>query len=280
VWAQIDNWVDRRFDNDDRTLPSFRFPEHRAASLRQPEDWVAAYELWHDAPSREIVARVALGADGVAEYEQQPVQAQRQWLLGRIAAKDAVRYALWDSGVERIASVELRVFNDHMGRPHVVAAYGRSDVGDFAVSLAHCAEVAVAIAIPRRPAPAERPEVGIDVAEVSAHPDTTVTFALSESERNLLDTCDEGGQRWLWFARFWAAKEAVAKAEGTGLAGAPQRFTVASVTADQFTVAVEGRSYAVAYREMTNLDGMPTRHYVVAWTYGPDLRRPGMKEEM
>ena len=74
----------------------------------------------------------------------------------------------------------------------------------------------MAIARPRPPdTPPDTPGVGIDVVEITQHPDEHLTYALSESELALLDLLRPGrrGPR-LWFARFWAAKEAAAKARG------------------------------------------------------------------
>ncbi|MEU1341169.1 4'-phosphopantetheinyl transferase superfamily protein, partial [Streptomyces sp. NPDC005827] len=74
----------------------------------------------------------------------------------------------------------------------------------------------------------------------------------------------------LWFTRFWAAKEAVAKAEGSGFGGRPRDFRVREAAADRLVVS--GRladAYPVRCERTTNPDGLPERDYVVAWTTGP-----------
>jgi phosphopantetheinyl transferase len=65
------------------------------------------------------------------------------------------------------------------------------------------------------------------------------------------------------FARFWAAKEAVGKALGTGLDGNPRRFVVID---PDLTVAVGDRTFTVQSCEVENPPELPPRRYVVAWT--------------
>ncbi|WP_432843329.1 beta-ketoacyl synthase N-terminal-like domain-containing protein [Dactylosporangium sp. CA-092794] len=270
VWAQLEGCLHRQFASHPAIRPAERFPGRHAMSQRRPEGWTVAYDRWTDPVTRGLAARGVLGAGGVAGYERQPLAARRQWLLGRIAVKDAVRFRLWDDGHTDVYPIELTVGNDPNGRPRVYPRGGRG-YRDCDVSLAHTAEVAVAIARPRPPGtPPDAPGVGIDVAEVTDHRDSTIAYALGDAERRLLDAAAAGADRRVWFARFWAAKEAAAKAEGTGLDGHPRRFAVVAAGADTLTVAVAGRTYLVAHREIANPEGLPPRRYVVGWTWGPE----------
>ncbi|MEV8512189.1 beta-ketoacyl synthase N-terminal-like domain-containing protein [Dactylosporangium sp. NPDC051484] len=275
VWAQLEGCVHRRFFSHPEIRPAERIPQRHPMSLRQPEGWTVAFDRWPDLVSRGLAARGILGARGVAEYERQPAKARKQWLLGRIAVNDAVRSQLWDDGHTDVYPIELTVSNDPNGRPRVHPRPGRG-YRECDVSLAHVADIAVAIAKPRTPgAPADAAGVGIDVTEITDHPDSTITFALSDSERRLLDSkVATGEDRWLWFARFWAAKEAAAKAEGSGLAGDPRRFKLVAATPAALTVEVAGRVYLVAHREVANPEGLPPRRYVVGWTWGPQPVHP------
>ncbi|MFC6015937.1 beta-ketoacyl synthase N-terminal-like domain-containing protein [Plantactinospora solaniradicis] len=270
VWAQVDGCVDRRFDSHPTARPAERFPERHPMSLRQPEGWTVAFDCWTDLVTRGMAARGILGTSGYADYERQPPRARKQWLLGRIAVKDAVRFQLWADGHTDVYPIELTVTNEPNGIPRVHPRPGRG-LRDCDVSLAHVAEIGVAIARPRASdTPPGAPGVGIDVAEIADHPDSTVTFALSEPERRLLDSVTTGDDHSLWFARFWVAKEAVAKAEGTGLAGDPRRFTVVAASPATLTVEIGDRVYRVAHREVSNPEDLPVRQYVVGWTWGPE----------
>ncbi|WP_030491134.1 type I polyketide synthase [Micromonospora chokoriensis] len=270
VWAQIDGAVDRRFDSHPQARPAERFPERHPMSLIQPEGWTMAFDCWTDLVTQGMAARGILGSAAYEDYERQPARSRKQWLLGRIAVKDAVRFRLWEDGHSDIYPIELTVGNDPDGRPRVYGRPGR-DLRDCDVSLAHCAEIGVAIAKPRPPAsPPDAPGVGIDVAEITDHPESTLGFALTDEESALLDSL--GGDtedRRRWFTRFWAAKEAVGKAEGTGLDGRPRQFVVKSATDTVLTVLVDDRIYPVEHREVGNPEDLPPRRYVVAWTWGP-----------
>jgi phosphopantetheinyl transferase len=268
VWAQIEGAVDRRFDSQHTVKLAERFPERHAMSLLRPEGWAMAFDCWTDLVTQGMTARAVLGNAAYADYEHQRPAQRKQWLLGRIAVKDAVRFRLWDAGHTDVYPVELTVTNDPDGRPRM----GTSPIRDYPaydVSLAHTGEIGVAIAKARDPGTApDAPGVGIDVAEITEHPASTVDFALSEEERTLLASL--GGDAAEWFTRFWVAKEAAGKAEGTGLAGNPRRLSVVAATPEALTVGVAGRAYQVGHRIVRNPDDLPPRRYVVGWTWGPD----------
>ena len=84
-----------------------------------------------------------LGAAERAAYEQCAPRARAAWLLGRIAAKDAVRRLLWDAGAGPVFPAEIRVGNDDAGRPP--APQGPLAAG-LPISLAHKDRLAVALA--------------------------------------------------------------------------------------------------------------------------------------
>jgi 3-oxoacyl-(acyl-carrier-protein) synthase/malonyl CoA-acyl carrier protein transacylase/phosphopantetheinyl transferase len=266
LWAQIDGVVDRRFDSHPTARPAERFPSRYHMSEEQPEGWTLAYDYWTDLVTRGMAARGILGAAGALEYERKPPATRKSWLLGRIAVKDAVRFRQWAAGHRDVYPIELTVTNDPNGRPRVAVRPGKGLV-ECDVSLAHSADIGVAIARPyTSEAQADAPGVGIDVAEVKPVEESTVRFALTPGEQDLLARL---GDRELWFARFWAAKEAVAKAEGTGFDGRPRDFVITTHGPQGLTVAANGRTYQVAHREVGNPPDLPPRRYVVAWTWGP-----------
>ncbi|WBB77653.1 beta-ketoacyl synthase N-terminal-like domain-containing protein [Micromonospora sp. WMMD882] len=269
VWAQINGAVDRRFDSHPQARIAERFPEKYPMSLFQPEGWTMAFDCWTDLVTRGMAARGILGGAANAEYEKQPAKTRKQWMLGRIAAKDAVRARLWEDGHTDIYPIELTVGNDPDGRPYVRAREGRG-MRDCDVSLARCQEVGVAIAKPRIPGvPIGGPGVGIDVAELG---DLPAGLVLDPTETALLASLagTDPAARQLWSTRFRAAREAVGKAEGVGPAGGDRPIRVRAATDDALTVEVAGRTYQVGHRAVDNPDDLPKRRYVVAWTWGPE----------
>ncbi|MFI6621679.1 beta-ketoacyl synthase N-terminal-like domain-containing protein [Streptomyces sp. NPDC050528] len=268
VWAELTGWQDRRFDNDPQTRPVERFPERNTLSEARPGGRTLLNERWPDLASRDLIMRNSLSSVERSQYEEHPPRGRRQWLLGRIAVKDAVRQWLWGHGEGPVYPAEIRVHNDESGRPYVTGLHGRT-LPPLDVSLAHRAEAAVAIVRPHAPGPGP----GIDIEEVVERPPATLTTALGEEELALLQAqlAATGESEALWFARFWAAKEAVAKAEGTGFRGRPRDFAVFQV-APGSKLLVSGRlerAYTVHYEPAGNPPNLPDRTYVVAWTTGP-----------
>ncbi|MGW6746605.1 beta-ketoacyl synthase N-terminal-like domain-containing protein [Streptomyces sp. NPDC055025] len=261
VWAEFTGWQDRRFDTDPNIREVDRFPGEHTLSSAEPGGWTLVHERWPDLATRELMMRNILGGEERARYEALPPVRRRQWLLGRIAAKDAVRGVLWGEGAGEIYPAEIAVDNDATGRPLARGVHGRA-VGELTVSIAHCRESGVAIA--------RRGPCGIDVEEITERPRSTAETACGPAELALLDSLVAGSAESaaVWFTRFWAAKEAVAKARGTGLGGRPAGFRVVAAEHDRLRVVTEGRSYEVDVREVANPRGLPERRYVVAWTTG------------
>ncbi|MFJ8852992.1 beta-ketoacyl synthase N-terminal-like domain-containing protein [Streptomyces sp. NPDC102437] len=268
VWAELYGWQDRRFDNDPQTRPVERFPDRNTLSEPRPGGWRLLHERWPDLASRELIMRNSLGGAERAEYARHAPRGRRQWLLGRIAVKDAVRQWLWDHGEGPVFPAELRVHNDETGRPYVTGVHGRA-LPPLDVSLAHCAEAAVAIVRPHRTGPGP----GIDIEEVTHRTPQALAAALGRDELRLLHrlSADTGESEAVWFTRFWAAKESVAKAEGTGFGGRPRDFTVLDAAPAGDRLAVSGRlqrAYTVHCVPATNPPRLPERAYAVAWTTG------------
>ncbi|MFJ2189316.1 beta-ketoacyl synthase N-terminal-like domain-containing protein [Kitasatospora sp. NPDC087861] len=269
VWAQLRGWQDRRFDSHPEARPVERFVERNTLSTPQRGGWVLLHERWPDLASRDLIMRNHLGAAERARYEQQPPRGRRAWLLGRIAVKDAVRRWLWEQGEGPVFPAEIEVRDDPGGRPRVVGLHGRQ-VPELDVSLAHRDEVAVALVRPPGAAGGTGPGIGLE--EVADRPAQPQPLAPGPAELALLATCRaaHGGTETLWFTRFRAAKEAVAKAEGTGPRGLPRDFTVVRADPTALLVRVAGPGGPRAHRVRCTLvggpPGLPDRRYVVAWT--------------
>jgi phosphopantetheinyl transferase len=267
VWAQIEGWTAWRSATDERMLEFLKYPGSNCIPLRQPGGWVALFGTGATRTSRDLLARSELGAAGYAEYERTSPTDRGRWLADRLAAKDAVRTALWDEGTAEVYPTELRIDLATNGRPLAMDVRGRG-FGDFSVSIAHQGEATVAIA--RRRADGGQPDgpgAGVDIAEMTEPDDGRVALAMSEAEQAILHALG-ASDRTYWFAVIQAAKAAAAKAHGTG-SGNLARFEVLEVTRDRALVDGEGQRYDVQHCTIKNPDDLPKREYVVAWTSGP-----------
>ncbi|MFD5513446.1 beta-ketoacyl synthase N-terminal-like domain-containing protein [Streptomyces sp. NPDC127051] len=272
LWARIEGWTYRRFGADERVWPMKFTPEVCGIGEPQPAGWCLARRRWTDPASQELVMRRYLGAAERAAYERLAPRARAPWLLGRIAAKDALRQLLWDGGAGPVFPVEVPVGNDPAGRPVPEGVLARG----FRLSIAHKDRVAVALAHPSHP-------VGIDVEPVTADPDALIRVALTPAELLLAEdmAAREGTGLPAALTALWCAKEAAAKARGTGLGGRPRDWRV---TEDPGSGALrvlspEGQPYPVRTAslppsEAESTTGTGSGEYLVAWTAHPAAPTP------
>lgn len=213
VWARIAGWTERRFETDEQIWAVHRFPEYHLLSEPRPGGWLLTRERWKRTASRDLIARHYLTEAERAEYDAHNPLAQRQWLLGRIAVKDAVRHWLWSQGAGAVFPAEIGVRNDSQGAPIVFGPFE----APLRVSLAHRGPLAVAAV--RNAVP-----IGIDVEAVAPRGEGFGRVAMTPAERELMAPQGDRG-----LARAWVAKEAAAKHTGNGLQGDPKRFEVTGI---------------------------------------------------
>lgn len=247
LWCRITGWEDRRFQSDDLLWPMFVHPEHNLLTEPQRGGWELVRERWPDTPSRELVLRRYTTHEERTHHDALNPRAQRSWLLGRIAAKDAVRRLLWADHPGPLFPGEVQLTNDDEGRP---IAHLRTGAAPH-ISLAHLFGVAVAICSPDHP-------VGIDICAVDDASEHVDALALTPEESSRL--APGGPERSEGIARAWAVKEAAGKASGTGLAGRPRQLEIDHVEGSRHRV---GRW--LVDTETIEVDGST---YVVAWTTG------------
>jgi phosphopantetheinyl transferase len=91
-----------------------------------------------------------------------------------------------------------------------------------------------------------------------------VAAILTGAERRLLNAqCASLVERPSWVTRFWAAKEAIAKAMGTGLGGRPHQFAVERIDGERLLVATGENAPC---RWVHTIVGTDPNTYAVAWT--------------
>ncbi|WP_329521040.1 beta-ketoacyl synthase N-terminal-like domain-containing protein [Spirillospora sp. NBC_01491] len=265
LWCRIDGWTTRRFATDERIWDVKLRPQSETLSEPHPGGWCVVRERWPDTGSRELIMRRYLCAAERTRFEELTPNARRAWLLGRIAAKDAVRRRLWDHGAGPVYPAEITI-EDDAGRPRAAGAFRAPGI-----SLAHCAGqgrspgIAVALAGPG--------PVGIDIEPVVEPDDGTERATLTVTERRLLHD-RTGAERAALFTRLRTAKAAVAKALGTGLGGRAHDFEVraSSDPTDEDLALVVTAPDGDAYLAGSTVITSGAAAYAVAWTYGKDAK--------
>jgi acyl transferase domain-containing protein/phosphopantetheinyl transferase len=211
----IDGWRTRRYQMDKAFWVASRKLSHLEASQHVPPN-VALFEDRYDtAILRDYLSRRYLSASERATYDSLSPRRRRQWLAGRVAAKDAVRAWLRrEQGVEAVWPQEFTIVNDEAGAPRLHANVTQTLPPGLHLSLAHKGNLAVAI-VSTQP-------VGIDLERIEPRSDSFLEMAFTPDELALLAGTDAATEH----TRGWVAKEVAAKAAGTGLQGRLRDFVI------------------------------------------------------
>lgn len=246
--CRIIGWWDKRFDLPDRFFRARLNPSGAMVSR--------GFDGWATPPGGVSVAIVddlsddlltgsggiwqkvlaGLALDAQERQEWQALQAgavearQKDWLKGRVAAKDAVRMV----SDQAICAADIRVVGtDPDGVPRV-AGVPIFDAADPHVSISHSAGwAAAAAADPRMYA-----GVGIDLERIAPRSEAFLAAAFTPAEIATLRAVPEGPQRDSLTTRFWCAKEAAAKACGLGLQDLVTRFVASAASGTDGPVTV------------------------------------------
>jgi phosphopantetheinyl transferase len=260
---RITGWRDRFF----RVPHSFYFARTNPREGWYGEDWSALFPeaeadavVWHLPPFpdgfledagavwKRLLAFTVLSAEERAEWHALkllPRQAS-EWLMGRLAIKEAVRYWLACNEGLLPCPADITVHHTPEGQPWVSAA--GLGVTLPAVSLSHVGGRCLAAAAPAGGG------VGIDLETVGrVDLESFVSGGLTDAERQLLDAAGPAAREETAL-RLWCAKEAAAKSLGTGFQGAPGAFEVAGVDeeSDTAVVAAGNTTVTVSLRRHEN----------------------------
>jgi acyl transferase domain-containing protein/phosphopantetheinyl transferase len=250
--ARILGWEDRRFDMprsfyELRTAPATSFLSApwpvplaglpgdgglECARMDQlPEDFLeSGGGIW-----RRVLAHLVLGRAERQAWTALEGSGKRrdEWLLGRVAAKDATRRLLAGVHGLDLAAADIEIDADEYGRPQPMGAWRSRLPAPPVVSIAHTRGVAIALVGDGT----RYRGVGIDIEPTGRLREGFDQVAFTDGERRLLASIEPLDPAE-WRLRFWCAKEAVAKALGRGLGGRPRGFVVSGVDPDTGTVSV------------------------------------------
>lgn len=198
-----------------------------------------------------VLAHVLLSEEERGEWRQLQgsLRRHREWLSGRAALKEAVRYWIHQQTGQLLHAADVVVWHDEHGAPHVDGAWNGTLVDAPRVSLSHSGESCLAAV-----AAADLP-VGVDLESLGrARPDL-VAQSLAAHERPLVEGLSGAGldERVL---RLWCAKEAASKCLGIGLQGEPAQFGIAYADAHCENLLVEHPLGSVDVRAVRRQDSV------------------------
>jgi len=151
------------------------------------------------------------------------VKKRREWLLGRIAAKEAVRDLVSRFFDVALSSTDVEIYADENGKPIVSAIQIDDKQLSPLISISHKNGVAVAITALEDQNNCRG--IGVDVEIIESKEDGFENLLLSDSElaqfKELLVS-----KRDLLLSKMWSVKEAVGKALGNGLSSNPKNLHI------------------------------------------------------
>jgi len=190
---------------------------------------------------KRLLAHTVLSEEERIAWYEGPAQPEHrtQWLLGRLAAKEAARRWVYDRTGVLLYPADVIVRSDERGRPYLAAETLEGLGEPPEISLAHARGFVVAAASPPGHA------VGIDLETFGRVklPDL-LDGAFTAAERARVEATPEG-EREEWALRVWCAKEAAAKSLGLGLDGGPQAFEVRELNGNGRFAVVHGNGQQV-----------------------------------
>jgi phosphopantetheinyl transferase (holo-ACP synthase) len=191
---------------------------------------------------KRVLAHMVLDAAELKTFYALPASGPRreEWLMGRVAAKDAARQ--WLAALPlALAAADVHVASDAAGAPQL--RIGAHTGPTPAVSISHSRRWGVAAVAP----PGAR--LGIDYQRLDGIDlEAVARGALNAAEQALI-AAQSGPARARAIAALWSAKEAAAKASGLGLQGRPQDWHVIRYAGDATIAGADvehgGQRYAV-----------------------------------
>ena len=220
--CRIQGWWDKRFDLPDRFFrlrrdPARNFLARPVAGAFGPGLAVAIIDDlpldFLESSSRiwlRVLAKLALTA-AEGEIWRAMEEHRAAWLLGRVAAKDAIRVALRQAGIAACqADIEIL---DQAAGPVLSGNWPADWDLPPHIAIAEAGECAVAVAGSR----ALYAGVGIAVSTIEDRPEDFVAAAFTPHEQALVANA-AAGQRAVIVTQILCAKAAVSKAVGRNLA--------------------------------------------------------------
>lgn len=240
VIMRADHWEDRKFSVPQRLYDYRLQPQRRTMSqpwlrslpslkhhyLRLMEPFAHDFLDEGGGIWRRMLAHMVLGHRERKVFYSLPANSTRreEWLMGRIAAKEALREWLKDVHNHDLASADIELLADADGRPRASCAR-LPDLALPTVSISHSRRWAAAsLSMPGAPC-------GLDYQRLDhVDPDLLVAGALTDLERALLQPWKDQPTYSQVTVALWSSKEAAAKSHGEGLGGRPVDWRVVSLT--------------------------------------------------
>ncbi len=239
VWAQLTGWQNHRLEIDG---PLWRMALSPLAN-RLSEEIAPGVFLFYNAYTRvtswDFILKRYFNQTEKKHHNSLLPNKQKEWIISRVAVKDAVRAVLEKTKSETCFPIEFELKSDANQKPYVEGSL----TSGIHISLAHKKTHAVGIATYDKP-------VGIDIERIEERSEGFQELAFSRHERQLLADKDQVE----WPTRFWVAKEAYGKSLGVGLSGNPKTHCVEEIIGDTLRI------------QNTIIKTIKHENFIIGWT--------------
>jgi len=240
VWAHIKGWQNIRLEFDERLWQVSMSPRYNLLSEEIAPGVFYFNKAYQKVISWDFIAKRYLPLSDRTYLEELPINRRKQWLISRVAVRDAIRSLLLKKKNEAYFPIEFSLTKLSSGQPVIEGPLGE----EVHISIAHKNDEAVGIAQLNKP-------VGIDIEEIKSRGDGFNEMVLTANERFLLKDKKDFDE---WVTRFWVAKEAYGKSIGKGLAGNPKGNQVE---------AIEGTELLI---KNVKIKTIKFKNYIIGWT--------------
>lgn len=221
VWAIISGWQNRRLEIDEALWRISMSPLHNRLSAEVAPGVFLFHNAYNRVVSWDFILKRYFNQEEKKHHLSLLPNKRKEWLISRVAVKDAVRNLLNQTKQEAYFPIEFEIKSDEWRKPYLQG----SMTNDIQISIAHKGTDAVGIARYDRP-------VGIDIECIEERSEGFYEMVFSESERVLLADKEKDE----WATRFWVAKEAYGKYLGKGLQGNPKAYTITAIKEEELSI--------------------------------------------
>ncbi|ASK30032.1 beta-ketoacyl synthase [Chryseobacterium sp. T16E-39] len=239
VWCAITGWQNRRLEIDAALWSVSMSPLHNRLSEEIAPEVFFFHQAYTRVASWDFILKRYFNQTEKQYHQQLLPNKKKNWMVSRVAAKDAVRNLLRQQKDHACFPITFEIRSNEVGKPYLIGDITE----DIHISLAHKGKEAVAIA--RQGSP-----VGIDMEIIEERSSGFYDLVFTDAELALLKNRDQAE----WTTRFWVAKEAYGKFLGTGLKGNPKAFEVNKIEGDRMWI------------EQTEIKIIKHKNYIIGWT--------------
>ncbi|NQD72526.1 4'-phosphopantetheinyl transferase superfamily protein, partial [Sphingobacterium shayense] len=239
VWCLIRGWQNRRLEIDEPLWNVSMSPLHNRLSKEIAPGIFFFHQAYSRVASWDFILKRYFNQTEKRFYHQLTPNRRKNWMVSRVAVKDAVRDLLNKEREQACFPITFEICSDDLGRPYLVGELTK----DVHISLAHKGKDAVGAARSSGP-------VGIDMEIMEERGAGFYPLVFTHLEMDLL----EGRNQAEWTTRFWVAKEAYGKFLGTGLKGNPKQYEVGRIQGENLWI------------NETEIKTIIHENYIIGWT--------------